>query len=241
MTKFAEKFTKFAELSEFPKLLNFQKLGKLSKLGKLGKLLSMEDFTNRVRGVRKLPLFPIPVVLFPGTPLPLHIFEPRYRQMLEDIQITNRLFGVSFYDAAEEDSNTPAIGHFGCVAELRDVQELPDGRSNILCIGLSRYEVESYYDEGEAYLVGEVSCFEDDDEDDEILVPKAEKVRELFGRIANSVKTLSDQRGELLLSVLPRSHNIGLDLGRNIYEHLDRHWGFPVAVSRLTTRRKPRQ
>ena len=157
----------------------------------------MDDFTDKTRGVKKIPLFPLPIILFPGTPLPLHIFEPRYRQMLEDIQITNRLFGVSFFDAGEEDTNVPAVGHLGCIAELRDIRVLPDGRSNILCVGLIRYEVEGYDDAGEPYLVGEISTFEDDEEDEELLDAKAEKVRTLFGRIAKSVKTLSDQRGEL--------------------------------------------
>jgi ATP-dependent Lon protease len=157
----------------------------------------MNELSDRVRGVRQLPLFPLPVVLFPGTPLPLHIFEPRYREMLKDIQITNQLFGVSFFDASESESNVPPIGHLGCAAELRDVQELPDGRSNILCVGLMRYEVEEYLDEGEDYLVGRVSFFEDDEESDEILQPKAQKVRDLFGRIAKSVRILSDERGEL--------------------------------------------
>jgi len=45
----------------------------------------MSEGIEKVRGVNELPIFPLPVVLFPGVPLPLHIFEPKYRQMLEDI------------------------------------------------------------------------------------------------------------------------------------------------------------
>ena len=97
---------------------------------------------DRVRGVRELPLFPLPLVLFPGVPLPLHIFEPRYRQMLSDIRVTNNLFGLSYFDSSTSDKELPPAGHAGCVAEVTEVQSLPDGRSNILTVGLIRYRVD---------------------------------------------------------------------------------------------------
>ncbi len=50
----------------------------------------MSEALDKVRGVRELPLFPLPVVLFPGMPMPLHIFEDRYRQMLADVRAGNR-------------------------------------------------------------------------------------------------------------------------------------------------------
>jgi Lon protease-like protein len=51
----------------------------------------MSEASDKVRGLHELPLFPLPVVLFPGVPLPLHIFEPRYRQMLLDIRLAKNL------------------------------------------------------------------------------------------------------------------------------------------------------
>ena len=51
----------------------------------------MSEASDKVRGLHELPLFPLPVVLFPGVPLPLHIFEPRYRQMLLDIRLAINL------------------------------------------------------------------------------------------------------------------------------------------------------
>ena len=73
----------------------------------------MSEALDRVRGVRYLPLFPLPLVLFPGVPLPLHIFEPRYRQLLSDIQSSDNLFGLSFFDAGETEREIPPTGHTG--------------------------------------------------------------------------------------------------------------------------------
>jgi len=157
----------------------------------------MSEALDKVRGVDELPLFPLPVILFPGAPMPLHIFEPRYRKMLKDIQITNRLFGLSFFDASESDETLPPLGHLGCVAEIRDVQEMPDGRSNILSVGVIRYRLEDYVDANEPYLVGRISYFEDYDEDKESLEPQAEKVRDFFVRIAQAIKKLSNDNDPL--------------------------------------------
>src|ERR1044071_6003956 len=92
----------------------------------------MSEGIEKVRGVTELPLFPLPIVLFPGVPLPLHIFEPRYRQMLEDIGQTNNLFGLSYFDSSASERELPAVGDVGCVAEVTESQTLSDGRSNIL-------------------------------------------------------------------------------------------------------------
>ena len=108
----------------------------------------MSDELNRVAGVRELPLFPLPIVLFPGVPLPLHIFEPRYRQMLIDVRKGNNFFGLSYFDSNSSAGELPPTDHVGCVAEISESQLLPDGRSNILTVGLVRYRVESYVERG---------------------------------------------------------------------------------------------
>src|SRR2546426_1423516 len=89
---------------------------------------------------RELPIFPLPIVLFPGAPQPLHIFEPRYRQLLADCLATDRRFGVA-YVPAERDAggeSLPRPGDVGGVALIRNTQGLPDGRSNILTVGERR-------------------------------------------------------------------------------------------------------
>ncbi|PYS46442.1 MAG: ATP-dependent protease [Acidobacteria bacterium] len=157
----------------------------------------MSEASDKVRGVRELPLFPLPIVLFPGVPLPLHIFEPRYQRMLTDIRARDSLFGLSYFDAGESEMARPAVGHVGCVAEVTEVQPLPEGRSNILSIGLIRYHLESYVENDDPYLVGRVSFFEDEEEDVRYLDERAEQVSQLFMRIARAVRTINDERASL--------------------------------------------
>ena len=156
----------------------------------------MSENTEKVLGVKSLPIFPLPVVLLPNELLPLHIFEPRYRKMLEDIKLEKNLFGVSFFNAQDSDLSKPEIGSFGCVAEVRETQMLEDGRSNIVTIGIIRYRLESYVESDEPYAVGEVSFFEDEEEDENVLKPLADEVFALFMRIANAAHEMSGERGK---------------------------------------------
>jgi len=156
----------------------------------------MSEASDKVSGVSTLPLFPLPMVLFPGVPLPLHIFEPRYRQMLDDIRITNNLFGLSYLEDTTENENPPA-GHIGCVAEVTETQTLADGRSNILTVGVIRYRIEGYVERDDQYLVARVSFFEDDHEDIELLRASAQDVAATFTRIARAVRTINDERANL--------------------------------------------
>ena len=157
----------------------------------------MSEASDRVIGVTELPIFPLTVVLFPGVPLPLHIFEPRYRQMLSDIEAGNNLFGLSYFDASASEKEIPPAGHIGCVAEVTESQPLPDGRSNILTIGLIRYRIEEYVEREDPYLVARVSFFEDADEDDKGLRESSREVAESFTRIARAVRTINDERASL--------------------------------------------
>ncbi|MBD0371741.1 MAG: LON peptidase substrate-binding domain-containing protein [Pyrinomonadaceae bacterium] len=157
----------------------------------------MSDSLDRVRGMRELPLFPLPVVLFPGVPMPLHIFEPRYRRMLEDIRLRDNLFGLSYFDASASETVVPPLGHIGCVAEVTEVQPLSDGRSNILTVGLVRYRVDAYLEHGDPYLVGEISFFEDEEENEDALARGAQEVSSLFQRIALAVRIINDERASL--------------------------------------------
>jgi ATP-dependent Lon protease len=157
----------------------------------------MSDASDKMRGERELPLFPLPLVLFPGVPLPLHIFEPRYQRLLADIRAQDSLFGLSYFDAAEAEDSRPPLGHIGCVAEVTEVQPLPEGRSNILTVGLIRYRVESYVESLEPYLVGRVQFFEDEEEDADFLKQRADEVLKIFMRIARAVRVINDERASL--------------------------------------------
>jgi len=157
----------------------------------------MSEALDKVLGVRELPIFPLPVVLFPGMPMPLHIFEERYRKMLADIRAGNNLFGLSYFDAGSSDKDMPAAGHIGCVAEVTESQALPDGRSNILAVGVVRFEAESYVERDDEYLVVQPNYFEDDQEDESALLANSREVANMFMRVAHLFRVIHDERGNL--------------------------------------------
>jgi Lon protease-like protein len=85
--------------------------------------------------VALLPLFPLDVVLLPGAPLPLHIFEPRYKEMMGGCRANNAPFGV--IRAVNE-----GIAEIGCTAQIVSVtKEYPDGRLDLIAEGKERFEV----------------------------------------------------------------------------------------------------
>jgi Lon protease-like protein len=140
----------------------------------------------------RLPIFPLSVVLFPGNPLPLHIFEPRYKKMLADCLAADRRFGIT---SATEASETPGPGTVGCVAEVRVNQELPDGRSNIVVVGGSRFVLSHLLDESLPYLVAMVEAFEDD-ADTEPSTEDIETLRQLFANYFAGLRELNDTMPE---------------------------------------------
>lgn len=143
-----------------------------------------------------LPLFPLAVVLVPGELLPLHIFEERYKALMQDAIEGNRRFGLSYVARAEVGVDTrPPIGSVGCETQITAVIPLPDGRMNVLSVGASRYVVRGY-SQTEPYLVAEVERFSDDPDDSSETVAIAGRVRALFDRLATAARTLSNDAGE---------------------------------------------
>jgi Lon protease-like protein len=93
-----------------------------------------------------LPLFPLPsVILFPNVFLPLHIFEPRYRQMVADALAGDRIIGlVTLRPGHEQDyEGAPPIYATGCSALITHVEKLDDGRYNLILRGLEKFTVHS--------------------------------------------------------------------------------------------------
>jgi ATP-dependent Lon protease len=97
-----------------------------------------------VTGVeRELPLFPLEqVVLFPGMPLPLHVFEPRYRVMIGECQVKDDVFGVLLIRSGREVGEPAEPERVGCTARLLRVDRQPDGRMNILTVGEHRFRLQ---------------------------------------------------------------------------------------------------
>jgi ATP-dependent Lon protease len=155
----------------------------------------MSDASEKVLGINQLPLFPLEVVLLPNEILPLHIFEPRYRQMITDIELRRNLFGVAYFDPEGGIAVRPVEGSIGCVAEVREKSLLPDGRSNIVTSGIIRFRILDYIESETPYLTCSVEFFEDDVENPDELEPIADEVFELFERIAKAAFKLSGSRG----------------------------------------------
>jgi Lon protease-like protein len=113
-----------------------------------------------------LPLFPLRVVVFPRTPLPLHIFEERYKEMVGEAIRENSEFGIVL---AKDDG----IVNAGCTVIVKEVlKTYSDGRMDILTRGVRRFEIVGL-NEDKAYLRGEVEFFDDDDS-----VPPPAELRE---------------------------------------------------------------
>lgn len=128
-----------------------------------------------------LPLFPLPLALFPGTPQLLHVFEPRYRQLVEDCMAGERRFGLSCLGAGRSD---PEPGDVGCVARIVSHQALPDGRSNLLTNGESRFEITALVPTDRLYRVAHVQAFDDDPADPAGLADLAREAWTAFRALA---------------------------------------------------------
>jgi Lon protease-like protein len=108
----------------------------------------------------ELPLFPLNTVLFPGTPLSLHIFEERYKRMIQVCLENDQTFGVVLIRRGLE-ANGPLADPFsiGCTAKIVQVQPLSNGRMNILATGQERFRILILEREKFPYLVGAVAPY----------------------------------------------------------------------------------
>lgn len=135
--------------------------------------------------VRELPLFPLPeVVLFPGRPLPLHIFEFRYRMMMNTILDSDRRFGVVMWDPTQERAAAT-----GCCAEIIHYQRLPDDRMKILTLGQQRFRILDTVRE-KPYLVCLVEWIED--------YPPQTDLRELANNVEVLLRDVVHLSGKLM-------------------------------------------
>ncbi len=104
--------------------------------------------------IMRMPLFPLQMVLLPGIPAVLHIFEPRYRRMIRDCIQEKEDFGIVLYQDTD-------ISKTGCTASIEGIiTEYPDGRFDILVAGRERFKVNRFFEDKE-YLEAEVELFND--------------------------------------------------------------------------------
>lgn len=124
-----------------------------------------------------IPLFPLGTVLMPGAALPLHIFEPRYRQLTVDLitgEVPDREFGVLAVREGHSPDTAGIDGLYevGCSASLLDARRLPDGRYDVVTRGARRFRLLALDTEAKPYLTGSVEFLPDvsAEEPDERLV-----------------------------------------------------------------------
>jgi Lon protease-like protein len=131
-----------------------------------------------------MPLFPLGTVLYPGLLLPLHIFEPRYRQLVNDLQEgpEPRRFGVIAIRKGRETGvdGIEALYEIGCTATLREVTELPDGRYYLVTVGTSRFRLTGLDTATGPYLRAEVELLADEAGDEPDAQVAAAGVRQAF-------------------------------------------------------------
>jgi Lon protease-like protein len=108
------------------------------------------------RTTAELPLFPLNMVLFPGGPLPLRIFEPRYIDMVRDCMREGAPFGVLLIRAGAEVGEVSSTAEIGTTARIVDFHQLPDGLLGISCIGERKFRVLRRWQQSDGLNIGEV-------------------------------------------------------------------------------------
>lgn len=148
----------------------------------------------------EMPLFPLNVVLFPGMALPLHIFEPRYREMINRCLDEDLAFGVVLIKEGREVGGEAVPHRVGTAARIVKVDRQQDGRMNIQVVGTRRFRIEEL-NRDLPYLSGRVRHFPVTDGDTKQAVDRAHKVRP---KITRYVELLTKATGiQLKLDRLP--------------------------------------
>jgi uncharacterized protein len=141
--------------------------------------------------VDTIPVFPLDHVLLPGLPLPLHIFEPRYRQMLADIEASRGGFGIVALSRGSETSADVDFAKIGTLAEILEKEPYPDGSCDLLTVGSRRFRIVDVDSSAKPYLQAQVEWLSEDDGD--LPADLALMVTALFGRYSQVLSDVSDR------------------------------------------------
>ena len=162
-----------------------------------------------------IPLFPLPsTVFYPGTPLPLHIFEPRYRQMTFDALAGKRKIGMVLLKPDWEATyfDRPEIFSIGCVGSIEKEIRHPDGKYNFTLVGLHRFRIKKEMD-GKPYRCAEVDLLEEQNEQE-------------IGEEPNATRDSLVERYREFISLVPESSSLKQEpdwnLGDQLSQFVDR-------------------
>jgi Lon protease-like protein len=181
-----------------------------------------------------LPLFPLDLVLLPGAPLPLHIFEPRYKEMISECLEQKKPFGI--VRASEE-----GVAGIGCTAEIVSVtKKYDDGRMDILTRGVDRFEVLEVNEE-RAFLRAEISLLQDEDGDgdddasrlEQSLVELAVRLHAEIVKLAGAELSEPDETATNHSFLLAGSLPLDLDFKQNLLATLSERKRLEAVVGYL--------
>ena len=163
-----------------------------------------------------LPIFPLELVLLPGVPLPLHIFEPRYKEMIAECLEQKKPFGVVR-------ASSHGVAEIGCTAEIMSVtKKYDDGRLDILTRGVERFEV-IQVNEDRAFLQAEISVVQDEDEPDTPaaqMVTQAVRLHAEIAKLAGAEPTGPAEHAGNLSFLLAGSLPLDLDFKQSLLSTL---------------------
>jgi Lon protease-like protein len=165
-----------------------------------------------------LPIFPLELVLLPGVPLPLHIFEPRYKEMIAECLEQKKPFGVVR-------ASSDGVADIGCTAEIMSVtKKYDDGRMDILTRGVDRFEV-IQVNEDRSFLRAEISVVQDEDEDEPDkpaaqMVTQAVRLHAEIAKLAGEEPSGPDEHAGNLSFLLAGSLPLDLDFKQNLLSTL---------------------
>jgi Lon protease-like protein len=165
-----------------------------------------------------LPIFPLDLVLLPGVPLPLHIFEPRYREMIAECLERKKPFGVVR-------ASSDGVADIGCTAEIMSVtKKYDDGRMDILTRGVDRFEV-IHVNNDRSFLQAEISVMQDEDEDEPAkptaqLATQAVRLHAEIAKLAGTEPSGPDEHAGNLSFLLAGSLPLDLDFKQNLLSTL---------------------
>ena len=163
-----------------------------------------------------LPIFPLELVLLPGVPLPLHIFEPRYKEMIAECLEQKKPFGVVR-------ASSDGVADIGCTAEIMSVtKKYDDGRMDILTRGVERFEVIEV-NEDRSFLQAEISVVQDEDEPGKPageMAMQAVRLHAEIAKLAGAEPSGPDERGGKLSFLLAGSLPLDLDFKQSLLSTL---------------------
>jgi len=159
----------------------------------------------------RIPIFPLPdAVFFPQMPLPLHVFEPRYREMVKDALAGERVIGMTLLQPGWEADyeGRPKVFAVGCAGSIDHAEALADGRYNIVLRGLGRFRILAEQP-GRAYRIAEIEPLAERGSDDAAALAEARrKALEALGRAAQGsavVVLQTDLPDEVFVNALCQS------------------------------------